>query len=91
MLKAITILAVLLTLTAPSYASGVEQTVRQKIAKASTCTDARNACRYFCNNGVQASAKSACHRTCNKRQRACLRTGTYEWRTQANSVGLERR
>ena len=35
--------------------------------------------------------KVAAASTCNNRQRTCLRTGTYEWRTQADSVGLERR
>ena len=91
MLRPMAILAVLLALAFPSHASSVEQTVRQKIARASTCTDALNACRYFCKYGAAISAKKACRGTCNRRQRACLRTGTYKWRTQADSVGLERR
>ena len=88
-----TILAVLVAAlglaVVPAKADSFRQTMNKKVAAATTCTDALNACLYFCEHG--AKLKKACRGTCNRRQKACLRTGTYKWRTRADSVGLERR
>ena len=83
------LMAVLGLAVVPAKADSFRQTTNKKVAAATTCTEALNACLYFCEH--MAKLKKACRGTCNRRQRACLRSGTYKWRTQADSVGLERR